>query len=175
MKFLALSGSTRRASTNTAMLAGVASAARPLHDMDVFDAIGHFPIFSPDLEEAPLPQILRHFMSSIQHSDGLIISSPEYVRSIAGGMKNAIDWLVSRPEIIGKPIVLMHASHRGDDALNQLRGVLSTISDRFFPDIFLRFELMNKSGEEIHRYLQEAENRQAILRFLERFAIRCGQ
>jgi hypothetical protein len=35
---------------------------------------------------------------------------------------------VSGDQIIGKPIALVHASHRGDDMLVALRKVLSTIS-----------------------------------------------
>lgn len=84
--------------------------------------------------------------------DGVIISSPEYVHSIPGGLKNAIDWLVSRDEIISKPIALMHASHRGDDMLAQLRLVLATISQHFAETPFARFELMKLSVEEISEY-----------------------
>jgi hypothetical protein len=39
-------------------------------------------------------------MAQVAQADGVIISSPEYVRAIPGGMKNLIDWMVSRAEII---------------------------------------------------------------------------
>ncbi len=139
MKILAISGSGRASSTNTAMLRAVAEIARPLHDVTVFAGIADLPVFSPDLEAEPLSAEVQRFVESIRESDCVIIASPEYVRAIPGGLKNAIDWLVSREEIIGKPIALMHASHRGDDMLEQLRLVLSTVSQRFSPDLFLRF------------------------------------
>lgn len=173
MKFLALSGSTRHASTNTAMLRAVAAIAYPAHDIKVFSHIGDFPVFSPDLEALPLPAALETFVAAINRCDGIIISSPEYVRAIPGGLKNAIDWLVSRPEIVGKPIVLMHASHRGDDMLAQLRMVLSTVSDRFSAELFLRFELIKKSPDEIRSHLEKPENTWVIEGFLADFARHC--
>lgn len=91
--------------------------------IDVFDGIGNLPVFSPDLEGSDEPLVVRIFKQAISESDGLVISSPEYVRSIPGGLKNAIDWLVSGNELIGKAIALVHASHRGDEMLNMLRTV----------------------------------------------------
>lgn len=173
MDFLAISGSARKLSTNTAMLRAVSDIARPAHSTRLFDRIAELPVFSPDFETRPLPGPVRDFAAQIRRSDGLIIASPEYVRAIPGGMKNAIDWLVSRDEIIDKPIVLMHASHRGDDMLAQLRLVLSTVSTGFSAGLFLRFELMKKSPEEIAEHLNQPPNRAAVVAFVERFAGLC--
>ncbi|OBY25601.1 NADPH-dependent FMN reductase [Leisingera sp. JC1] len=175
MNFLAISGSTRKLSTNTAMLRALSNIAHPMHSIHVFERIGDLPVFSPDLEMAPLPETVQSFAGMIHQSDGLIISSPEYVRAIPGGLKNAIDWLVSRDEIIDKPIALMHASHRGDDMLAQLRIVLTTVSSRFSDELFLRFDLMKKSPAEIEAYLAHSENRLAAADFMSRFAAYCGQ
>ena len=174
MEFLAISGSSRRISTNTAMLRAVSEIMQPEHAIRVFDRIGDLPVFSPDLEAHPLPRPVQDFIAMIKRSDGLIISGPEYVRAIPGGLKNAIDWLVSRDEIISKPIVLMHASHRGDDMLAQIRVVLSTVSSRFSEDIFLRFELMAKTPAEIADDLNLPSNRRAVSDFVGRFAAFCG-
>ena len=174
MNFLAISGSTRKLSTNTAMLRGMSNIAHPAHSICVFDRIRDLPVFSPDLEMAPLPEPVQSFADMISQSDGLIISSPEYVRAIPGGLKNAIDWLVSRDEIINKPIALLHASHRGDDMLAQLRVVLATVSSRFSDELFLRFDLMKKCPAEIEAYLARPENRLAAANFVSRFASYCG-
>lgn len=175
MNFLAISGSTRKLSTNTAMLRAMSNIAPADHSISVFDRIGDLPVFSTDLETAPLPNSVQSFAELISRSDGLIISSPEYVRGIPGGLKNAIDWLVSRDEIIHKPIALMHASHRGGDMLAQLRIVLSTVSSRFSDEMFLTFELMKKSPAEIELHLALPENRVAVAEFVSRFAAYCGQ
>ena len=173
MKILAISGSGRGASTNTALLHAVSEIARPDHEMTVFSGVAGLPVFSPDAENEPLPQSVQAFIYMIQESDGLIVSSPEYVRAIPGGLKNAIDWLVSRDEIINKPIVLMHASHRGDDMLAQLRLVLSTVSDRFTHELFLKFELMKLTPVEISTVMFEQSNRTKVSNFLQNFTNYC--
>jgi len=173
MEFLAISGSGRLVSTNTSMLRAMAAAATPEHTITVFDRIAGLPVFSPDSEIGTLPEPVQIFVNLIRDSDGLIIASPEYVRAIPGGLKNAIDWLVSRDEIIGKPIVLAHASHRGDDMLSQLRLVLSTVSERFTESIFLRYDLMKRSPQEISDFLGLTENRSALTQYLRNFSEYC--
>jgi NAD(P)H-dependent FMN reductase len=169
MKILAVSGSARATSTNTAMLKAVAEIAGPDHQITVFSGLAAFPVFSPDAETRILPQAILSFIDLIRKNDALVISSPEYVRAIPGGMKNAIDWLVSRDEIIGKPIALMHASHRGDDMLAQLRLVLTTVSDGFSVDDFLRFELVKMSPEEVYQFMNQPQNQSRVKDFLAAF------
>ncbi|MGB0960770.1 MAG: NADPH-dependent FMN reductase [Halocynthiibacter sp.] len=173
MTILAISGSGRARSTNSALLRAVAEIAEPPYEVTIFSGVADLPVFSPDLEEEPLPDTVHGFIDMVTNCDGLIISSPEYVRAIPGGLKNAIDWLVSREEIINKPIALMHASHRGDDMLAQLRLVLSTVSQRFSHDLFLRFELMTHSPEEIAQHMAQPSNRAAVTEFLRNFATYC--
>ncbi|WP_068087508.1 NADPH-dependent FMN reductase [Novosphingobium rosa] len=166
MKILALSGSGRLASTNTAMLRSIAASAAGEHEITVFSDVAALPVFTPDLEGDALPAPVRRFADLIAAHQALIIASPEYVRALPGGLKNAIDWLVSRQEIVGKPIALAHASYRGDDMLAQLRLVLSTVSDRFSEGIFLRFKLVNMTPEEIDETLRHPDHATQIRRFL---------
>ena len=174
MKILAISGSGRTGSTNTAMLQAVAAIARDNHQITVFAELGRLPVFTPDLEGGPLPQEVQRFVDLIRTNQAIIVSSPEYVRALPGGLKNAIDWLVSREEIIDKPIALMHASHRGDDMLTQLRLVLSTVSQRFTADVFLRFALMTLSPEAVALRLSQPANRAVIQDFLEQLSRHAG-
>ncbi|MFD2207348.1 NADPH-dependent FMN reductase [Kiloniella antarctica] len=173
MKILAISGSTRQASTNTAMLRSIASVAPSDVQINVFQGISELPIFSPDLEAIALPRTVQNFANLVHESDGVIIASPEYVKSIPGGLKNVIDWLVSREEIVTKPISLVHASHRGDDMLQQLRLVLSTVSELFSKDIFLRFNLLNQTPCEILDFLELPQHRLAIDEYLQIFSEYC--
>ncbi|KPH07869.1 NAD(P)H-dependent oxidoreductase [Rhizobium acidisoli] len=173
MKILAISGSARRNSTNTAMLRAVSAVAPSDIDIAIFDGVGALPVFSPDLEGAALPAAVRDFIAAIARSDGVIIASPEYVRSIPGGLKNAIDWLVSGEKIVHKPIALLHASHRGDDMLAGLRTILATITDRFAADIFLRLPLMKLEPAEVFRAVETAENRSRVQAYLQAFSAYC--
>ena len=175
MKLLAISGSARAVSTNTAMLRAVAKIVEADHDVTVYSSIADLPVFLPDLEDALLPTKVQRLVSLIGGSDGIIIASPEYVRAIPGGLKNAIDWLVSRDEIIDKPVVLLHASHRGDDKLAQLRLVLSTVSQRFAQDLFHRFELMKLPPSEVSRRMESPSHRLTVIKFLQDFSQYCRQ
>ncbi|MBN3818382.1 NAD(P)H-dependent oxidoreductase [Paraburkholderia sp. Se-20369] len=152
MNLLAISGSARNASTNTAMLKAMKDLAPEGIEVSVFHRLDKLPVFSPDLESGT-PLDVVDFLDRVSHADGLIISSPEYVHAIPGGLKNALDWMVSRFEVIGKPIVLAHGSHRGDDMLASLRLVLSTVSSRFLAHPFLRIPLIGKTPEEISALL----------------------
>ncbi|MBA1347797.1 NADPH-dependent FMN reductase [Rhizobium sp. WYCCWR 11146] len=173
MKILAISGSARRNSTNTAMLQAVRAVAPSEIEISIFDGVGRLPVFSPDLEGEHLPEVVRNFIDVIAQSDGVIIASPEYVRSIPGGLKNAIDWLVSGDDIVHKPIALLHASHRGDDMLAGLRTVLATITDRFAGDIFLRLPLMKLEPGEVFKAVEAAENRSRVQAYLQVFSAYC--
>ncbi|XKM42355.1 NADPH-dependent FMN reductase [Rhizobium ruizarguesonis] len=173
MKILAISGSARLNSTNTAMLRAIRAIAPSDIEVSIFDGVGRLPVFSPDLEGEWLPEAVRDFIDVIAQSDGMIMASPEYVRSIPGGLKNAIDWLVSGDEIVHKPIALLHASHRGDDMLAGLRTVLSTITDRFAGDIFLRLHLMKLEPAEVWKAVEAAENRSRVQAYLQAFSAYC--
>lgn len=170
MELLAISGSARKASTNTALLRCLADCAPAGMDVTVFDGVARLPIFSPDLEGPERPPEVTRFVAQIARTDGVIVSSPEYVRGIPGGLKNALDWLVSGDEIISKPLVLIHASHRGDDMLEALRLVLRTVTTGFNEDLFLRFALVKKSPNEVRAFFAVPENGGALHRFLLDFA-----
>jgi hypothetical protein len=170
MKLLAISGSARRQSTNTALLKAMQALAPDGIELSVFHRLDTLPIFSPDSEGESTPVEVLRFVELIEKADGVVISSPEYVRSIPGGIKNAIEWMVSRVEIVGKPIALVHASHRGDDMLASLRLVLSTVSDGFLEQLFLRLSLLGKTPEEIELFMRHPEPASQVASFLSDFA-----
>lgn len=169
MKLLAISGSARHDSTNTALLKALKRHAPDGVAISVFHRLDTLPVFSPDAEGERTPVAVLRFLERVGQADGIIISSPEYVRSIPGGMKNAIDWMVSRFEIIGKPIALAHASHRGDEMLASLRTVLATVSDGFLGQVFLRVPLVGKSPSEIDVLLSEPDYEAQLTGFLSAF------
>ncbi|HHC28996.1 MAG TPA: NAD(P)H-dependent oxidoreductase [Rhodobacterales bacterium] len=173
MRLLAISGSMRAASTNTAFLHALAGLAPQGVSLSLLSGLDALPIFNPDLEGHP-PETVRRFVARIEAAEGLIISSPEYIRALPGGLKNAIDWLVSGEVIIAKPVALAHASHRGDDMLADLRRVLATVSTRFSPDIFLRVPLMKLTPREVAAHLAQPEPGAQARAFLADFAAFCA-
>lgn len=170
MKLLAISGSARAASTNTALLQALAKVSPVDVDITVFHTLHTLPVFSPDLEGPKTPPALKAFITAIDRADGIIISSPEYVRAIPGGLKNAIDWLVSGEVLIDKPVALIHGSHRGDDMLASLRLVLGTVTSAFQEQIFLRVPLISKSPDEVQAFLGAKENADQLRAYITQFA-----
>ena len=53
------------------------------------------PLYSYDYDD-DYPEVARAFKDAIKASDAILFVTPEYNRSIPGGLKNAIDW-ASRP------------------------------------------------------------------------------
>ncbi len=164
---LAISGSVRAQSTNTYLLEFLKENSPSNIKIEIYEELKQLPIFSiDDVENSPL--IIKNLIAKIKNCDAILISCPEYIHSIPGGIKNLIDWLVPHEEIIDKHIFLVHASHRGEDLLEQLRLVLRTVSNNFHEEIFLRFGLMNKTRTQIFEILSANENNEIIRNYFER-------
>ena len=88
MKILALSGSLRAASINSALLRATARLAPPEMSVSVFTYLGELPLFNPDSEGRP-PTIVTNFRSEVAEADALLIASPEYAHGVTGTIKNS--------------------------------------------------------------------------------------
>ena len=127
MNFLAISGSLRKASYNTAALNALKILAPSNTNIIVFNKLAEIPLFNPDREGEIIPA-LEELRTLLAKADGLIISSPEYAHGISGVLKNSLDWLVGGFEFVNKPIMLINTSPRANIALNSLREVVKTMS-----------------------------------------------
>lgn len=107
-KIIAISGSLRKDSYNTVILLEV---KKLVPDLEIIP-IDNLPLFNEDLE-AHFPTEATALKQKIEAADGIIISTPEYNRSIPGALKNAIDW-ASRPwgknSFENKKVLIMGAS-----------------------------------------------------------------
>lgn len=131
MRILGVSGSLRKESFNSRLLAAIQPLAPAGMEIDVFDGLGDLPLYNQDLdsrEGGPAP--VSRWRDAIRQADGLIFVSPEYNGSIPGVVKNAVDW-ASRPirnaPLHGKSVVTMVATPGrglGRNALTDLGRVL---------------------------------------------------
>jgi chromate reductase len=112
MRLLAISGSLRRDSHNTALLRAAASLLPPGVDLAIYERLGELPPFNEELV-ANRPATAQHLWDEIDAADGVLISTPEYNSSIPGVLKNALDWM-SQPLIESplrnKPAAVIGAS-----------------------------------------------------------------
>src|SRR4051812_40146447 len=111
---LAISGSLRSRSSSTEALRAAALLAAPRIEVKIFEGLAGLPPFNPDLnEEGPkAPALVRDFRARIGAADAVLICSPEYAHGVPGSLKNALDWLVSAPEMLFKPVGLLNISPR---------------------------------------------------------------
>ena len=126
IRILALSGSLREASYNSAAIEAMQVLAPDNIEIDIC-SIGDLPLFNPDREGERIPS-LDKLVQALKNSDGLIIASPEYAHGVSGPMKNALDWLVSGVEFPYKLIMLINTSPRALHAQESLREILKTMS-----------------------------------------------
>jgi len=127
---LAISGSLRARSSNTEALRAAAILAPASVNVKIFGGLGALPHFNPDLdlEGAVLPDPVQRLREEIGAADALLICSPEYAHGVPGSLKNALDWLVSAPEMVHKPIGLLNVSPRSTYAYASLAETLRTMS-----------------------------------------------
>ncbi len=133
-KILAIAGSVREKSVNKALLVYIANTFKEVVDVEIYDQVGQLPIFNPDLEGDLMPTIITELQSKITAADGIIISTPEYVFSLPGNLKNLLEWNVSSTVFFEKPVALIVAASSGAKAFESLDLVLSTITCGPIPD-----------------------------------------
>jgi chromate reductase, NAD(P)H dehydrogenase (quinone) len=147
LRFLAVSGSLRRASSNTALLRAAAALAPAGVEVVVYEGLGDLPHFNPDLEEDE-PESVTDFRTRIRESDGLLISSPEYAHGVPGVLKNALDWLVGGQEFINKPVALLNASPRATYAQASLTETITVMTGRIVAEASITLPLLGTKLDE---------------------------
>jgi NAD(P)H-dependent FMN reductase len=102
ISLVGISGSTRRASFNSALLRA-AAAAMPAGAQLRIESIAAIPLYNGDEEAAHgIPEPVARLKDAIAAADGLLLVTPEYNNSLPGVAKNAIDWLSRPPADIGR-------------------------------------------------------------------------
>lgn len=132
-KILAISGSTRKNSSNEAILKVIADMYKDELDIEIYEGIDRLPHFNPDLDKENPPSEVKEFRELLKNSDGVLICTPEYVFSLPGSLKNAIEWNVSTTIFSNKPVAIIVASASGEKAFESLMLVMSTI-ESVIPD-----------------------------------------
>ncbi len=173
MRILAISGSLRRDSHNSALLRAAADLLPPGVELTVHaDLKAISPFDEDDLHQ--LPVAVQRLRDEVDAADAVLISTPEYNHSIPGQLKNALDWL-SRPLIESplrnKPTAVIGASTGMFGAVwaqAEARKVLAAIGARV-----LDREVAVPSADEQfhpHGHLNDSELEQEIVEVLKALA-----
>lgn len=126
MQLLLVSGSTRPASTNTAVLRTLRALTPPGSLADLWDGLLAVPAFVPD--QAPPPSV-HDLDDRIAAADAVVFCTPEYAGTLPGSLKNALDWTVAGARLYGKPVAWVNCANpgRGAGAVATLRLVLGYV------------------------------------------------
>jgi chromate reductase len=84
MHILAISGSLRAVSKNTAILEAARLLAPPGVEITLYGGLDTLPHFNPDLDTADGrggPDTVADWRARVARADGLLISSPEYAHA----------------------------------------------------------------------------------------------
>ena len=136
MRVLAISGSLRDDSNNTALLRALREEAPEGVDVEIWQGLKVIPPYDQDDDVVPGPEAVDAFRELVRESDGVFFATPEYNASVPGALKNALDW-ASRPiatnAFRNKPVAAISSSagaFGGVWAAAELRKVLAAMGAR---------------------------------------------
>jgi chromate reductase len=136
MRVLAISGSLRAGSNNTALLRALREEAPEGVDVELWNGLREIPPYDGDLDIVPGPAPVEAFRNLVREVDAVFFATPEYNSSVPGALKNALDW-ASRPvatnSFRNKPVAVISSSagaFGGVWAGAELRKVLGAMGAR---------------------------------------------
>jgi NAD(P)H-dependent FMN reductase len=116
-RILLISGSTRAASTNTALLRTARIVAPPFISTALFTRMTDLPYFNPDDDPAneggagrSLHPVVAELRAEIGASEAVLLCTPEYAGALPGSFKNLLDWTVGGSEMYRKPVAWINVS-----------------------------------------------------------------
>lgn len=136
MKIVSLCGSLRKDSWNKKALQNTEIIAKELGAEVVFFDLkeNSLPFYDADLHITEFPAIIARFRELVFSADALLLASPEYNHSVTGVLKNAIDWLSVKVNVLdGKRAIIFGVSSgvygtvRGQVHLRQILAALNVI------------------------------------------------
>ena len=144
MRILAVSGSLRVDSYNTALARAAAELVPEGTEVELYDGLGLLPLYDQDLDQpgSDPPEPVRDLRARIEAADALLVVTPEYNGSLPGVLKNAIDWASARhrgSSFAGKTVAIAGATTGQYGAIwaqQDLRRVLGITGARVVLDEF---------------------------------------
>jgi chromate reductase len=130
-KIFAISGSTRKNSSNFKILKFISEYLNNEFEVEIFEDLVSIPHFNPDLDNENPPESITGLRNKIAAASGVIICTPEYVFSLPGSLKNVLEWCVSTTVFCNKKVGLITASASGEMGHEQLSLIMKTIEAKF--------------------------------------------
>jgi chromate reductase len=141
IKILGIPGSLRQQSYNRGLIHAAQEVAPDGVEVNMY-LLHDIPFYNADVEAEGDPEAVTHFKNAIAEADALLISTPQYNRSIPGVLKNAIDWASRRPRnggesaLADKPVAIVGITPGKsftEPAQIDLRKILGATRSRVMP------------------------------------------
>lgn len=126
-KILAICGSTRQVSANAQLINAIEAMAGNAWELTSYTRLTELPFFNQDVTDEETAEAVHEFRKAVVEADGVLICTPEYVFSLPGILKNALEWCVSTTVFSDKPAMLITASSSGEKAHESLVLVMKTL------------------------------------------------
>lgn len=163
IKILAVSGSLRSSSFNTAILKALMKLASDDMSISIYDGLGNLPLFNPEIDSDDALAPVKDWRTRLKEADGILFCTPEYAHGVPGALKNALDWIVSSGEFMNKPTAVISASPSpdgGDQAnvslVQTLRAMVAEIGEGATLCIPAVSAKLNDKGEVIDPVTKQA-------------------
>jgi len=147
LKVTGICGSLRRDSYNRKLLStalqiiGETGAKAEEADLKEFN----LPLYDADIETEGFPSPVERIRTVIGSADLILIASPEYNHSVTGALKNTIDWLSTKKNVLdGKTAAIFGASTGPFGTLRaqlHLRQILAALNVTLVPQpqVYVRY------------------------------------
>lgn len=134
---LAICGSTRKNSANLQIINAIKKLANDQFQIILDNNLETLPYFNQDIKDEETPASVVAFRNRIEQANGVLICTPEYVFSLPGILKNALEWTVSTTIFSDKPSALITASSSGEKAHESLLLIMKTLGSKTNDDMCL--------------------------------------
>ncbi len=169
MNILGISGSASENSSNYYLLKAIASFLKEKHNMEVFQGLYDFDLFSPKSLVKGIPANISDLKQEIVKADFIILSTPEYAHNIPAVLKNLMEWCTHSGEFSEKlvlPITFTPNPPRGANAMHSLIPTLTTLNAKVVASLSLyRTDMLIKN----HQIELNAEVKEMLLAILDMF------
>lgn len=126
-KILGISGSIKPNSSNYRILNTIGKELEGHAQLEIYTGLTQLPYFEPGVADDQLADSVKDFLQRIEAADAVLIATPEYVFSIPGILKNALEWTVASTLFSDKAVGIIVSASLGDEALALLDLILSTL------------------------------------------------
>ena len=166
---IAISGSTRKNSTNYILIKIIAELAAEKFNIKIYEGLSDLPHFNPDFNEN-IPKEVTELRDLLNKANGILICTPEYAHGVPGALKNIIDWTVYSGEFYQKPVALITASTDGQYGHRAMLEILRAVGSKNIDHLQLLISFV-KTKINMENKITDDKTLTDIKKMIERFSI----